>query len=137
MFMKKIYFLLFPLFLYSCSTTIQYVGRSYKPGKDPEIFVDESEIIKPYSIIARGYLNTGIYSRGINWNRVQREAIKKGSKHGADAVLIVQKNTMTPLPAFQTYSRTDSIGRGIKTYSHSEPYYPVSTWNDILFLKYK
>lgn len=135
--MKKIYHFLIPLFIFSCSTKIQYVGNSYKPGADPEVYVSESEIKRPYSIIGRGYIKTGIYSRGINWNQVQRKAIQQGLQHGADAVLITQINTINPLPTIRTYGTVDSVGKSLQTNSLSEAYYPVSSWNDILFLKYK
>ena len=135
-FMKKIYFLMIPLFIFSCSTRIQYIGKSYKPGADPEIYVSESEVKRPYSIIGRGYIKTGIYSWRINWNKVQREAIKQGWQHGADAVLIIQTNTINPLPTVRTYGSVDSVGKSLQTNSVSEVYYPVSTWHDVLFLKY-
>jgi hypothetical protein len=137
MFMKKIYLFMIPLFTFSCSTNIQYVGNSYKPGADPEVYVSESEIKRPYSIIGRGYIKTGIYTRGINWNQVQRKAIQQGWQHGADAVLIIQKNTVNPLPTVRTYGTVDSVGKSLQTNSVSEVYYPISTWHDILFLKYK
>jgi hypothetical protein len=138
MFMKKIYILFLPLFIFSCSTQVQYIGKSYKPDGDPEVYVAESEIKKPYSIIGRGYIKVGVPSYGgINWNQVQKKAIKTGWQHGADAVLIVQKNTLNPLPTYQTYGSIDSVGRGLQTFSKTEAYYPVSTWHDILFLKYK
>jgi hypothetical protein len=135
--MKKIYLLFLPLFIFSCSTQVQYVGKSYKPGTDPEVYVAESEIKKPYSIIGRGYIKAGVPSYGINWNQVQKKAIKTGWQHGADAVLIVQKNAISPLPAIQTYGSIDSVGKGLQTFSRTEAYYPLSTWHDILFLKYK
>jgi len=139
MFMKKIYFLLLPIFLFGCyTTTIQYVGKSYKPGSDPEVFVVESEITKPYSIIGRGYIKVGTPPFDeINWNEVQKQAIKTGLEHGADAVLIVQKNSIYGLPTIQTYRSTDSVGRSLQTFSKTEAYYPPSTSHDILFLKYK
>lgn len=135
--MKKIYLALLLVFIYGCSTSIQYVGKSYRPGDDPEVFVAESEVQKPYSIMGRGYIRVGVPSLGINWNQVQRKAIKKGWQHGADAILIIQKTAINPLPVFQTYGSMDSVGRGVQTHSRSEAYYPVSTWHDILFLKYK
>jgi len=135
-FMKKIYICLIPLFILSCSTSIQYVGKSYNPGADPEVYVSESEIKRPYSIIGRGYIKTGIYTRGINWNQVQRKAIQQGWQHGADAILIIQKNAVNPLPTVRTYGSVDSVGKSLQTNSVSEVYYPVSTWHDILFLKY-
>lgn len=137
--MKKIYLLLLAVFILGCySTTIQYIGKSYKPGIDPEVFVVESEITKPYSIIGRGYIKVGAPSfHGINWNQVQKEAIKTGWQHGADAVLIIQQNAINPLPAVQTYGSIDSVGRRLQTFSRTEAYYPLSIWHDILFLKYK
>ena len=135
--MKKIYTLLLPVFIFSCSTQVQYIGKSYKPVSDPEVYVAESEIKKPYSIIGRGYLKVGIGSLDVNWNQVQKKAIKKGWQHGADAVLIIQRKAVSPLPAIQTYGSIDSLGKGLETFSRSETYYPLSTWHDILFLKYK
>ena len=135
-FMKKSYLLFLPLFIFSCSTRIQYIGKSYRPDKEPEIFVTESAIKRPYSVIGRGYIKTGIYSRGVNWNKVQRKAIEQGSRHGADAVLIVQLNAVSPLPAVRTFAISDSIGKSLEIHSRTETYYPVSTWHDILFLKY-
>jgi len=136
-FMKKIYIFLLPVLIFSCSTQIQYIGKSYQPVGDPEVYVAESEIKKPYSIIGRGYIKVGNPYLGINWNQVQKKAIKKASQHGADAVLIVQKNAISPLPAIQTYGSIDSVGKGLQTFSRTEAYYPLSTWHDILFLKYK
>lgn len=135
--MKKIYLLFLSVIIFGCSTRVQYVGKSYRPNVDPEVFVAESEIKKPYSIIGRGYIKVGVPAYGINWNRVQKNAIKKGWQHGADAVLIVQKSGVSPLPSFQTYGSLDSAGTGLQTFSRTEAYYPVSTWHDILFLKYK
>jgi len=135
--MKKIYAILLPVFIFGCSTTVQYVGKSYKPGSDPEVFVAESEIKQPYSIIGRGYIKPGIGPHGVNWNQVQRNAVKKGWLHGADAVLIIQKNAISPLPAIQSYGSIDSVGKSLQTFSRTEAYYPLSTWHDILFLKYQ
>ena len=139
MFMKKIYLLLLPVLILGCyTTTIQYIGKSYKPGTEPEVFVVESEITKPYSIIGRGYIKVGDPPfDDINWEQVQQEAVKTGWQHGADAVLIVQKNAINPLPAVQTYGSIDSVGRRLQTFSRTEAYYPLSIWHDILFLKYK
>jgi len=40
------------------------------------------------------------------------------------------------LPTVRTYGSVDSVGKSLQTNSVSEVYYPVSTWHDILFLKY-
>ena len=135
--MKEIYFFLLVLFIFGCSTTVYYVGQSYKLGTDPEVFVEESEIKQPYSIIGRGYIKSGIGPHAINWNQVQRNAIKQGWLHGADAILIMQKNAIASLPAIQSYGSIDSVSKGLQTFSRTDAYYPLSTWHDILFLKYK
>jgi hypothetical protein len=132
--MKKFYSLLLPVFIFGCSTQVQYIGKSYKPVGDPEVYVAESEIKKPYSIIGRGYI---VPAYNINWNQVQKRAIRTGWQHGADAILIIQRNAVSPLPAIKTYDSIDSIGRHLETFSGTQAYYPLSTWHDILFLKYK
>jgi hypothetical protein len=103
----------------------------------PKCWSQNQKIRKPFSIIGSGYIKTAVPTMGINWNKVQRKAIKKGWEHGADVVLILQKNVVNPLPAFQAFGSMDSVGGSVRTYSHGEAYYPVSTWHDILFLKYK
>lgn len=134
--MKKIYLPVLALVISGCSTVIQYVGATYPASPKPaEIYVTESAITKPYTIVGRGYIKTGF--NDINWNKVQREATKQARQHGTDAILIIQNRTVSPIPSFIAQSRFDSISRGFKTKSSIEPSYPVSTWHDILFLKYK
>jgi hypothetical protein len=72
----------------------------------------------------------------INWNKVRKKSIKKGKKNGADGVLIVQHRAISPLPGISTQSHADSAGKRIHYSSRTEPYYPVSTWHEIFFLKY-
>jgi hypothetical protein len=134
--MKKIYPLLISFLFISCSTKIQYVGSTYRSTTNPDIYVTESSIKKAYSIIGQGYIRPGKLGTEINWNKVQKEALKHGREHGADAVLIVQKRAISLLPAISTQSRIDSINKGINSSSHTEAYYPVSAWHEIFFLKY-
>jgi hypothetical protein len=134
--MKKFTLLAIPIFIFSC-TRIQYVGNTYQSTTtSPDVYVTESSIKKPYTIIGQGYIKTGLYNIGINWDKVQKKAIKEASEHGADAVLIVQKRAISPIPAISTVGSIDSVGKGIQIASRTETYYPVSSWHDILFLKY-
>ena len=133
--MKKIYTLLFILSLISCSTKVQYVGSKFSPGKNLDVYVTASSIKKTYTIMGQGFIKTG-YLNKINWDKVQKQSVKKGKQIGADAVLIVQKKAISPLPALNTYSRLDSVGKGIQANSNTESYYPVSSWHDIFYLKY-
>jgi len=133
--MKKFTLVAIPFFVISC-TRLQYVGNTYQSTGSPDVYVTESAIKKTYTIMGQGYIKTSLYSRGINWNKVQKKAIKRASEHGADAVLIVQKRAISPIPAITTHGSIDSVGKGIQTVSRTETYYPVSSWHDILFLKY-
>ena len=86
--------------------------------------------------MGQGYIKPGRLGTEINWNKVQKEALKRGRQHGADGVLIVQRRAISPLPAISTQSRIDSINKGISGSSRTETYYPVSAWHEIFFLKY-
>jgi hypothetical protein len=135
--MKKIYPFFISILFFSCSTQIQYVGNSYQPTSKTDVYVTESAIKKPYSIIGQGYIKPGKFGTEINWNKIQKESIKHGREHGADAVLIVQRRAISPLPAITTNNRIDSVNRGISGSSRTETYYPVSAWHEIFFLKYE
>jgi hypothetical protein len=132
--MKKIYPLFILIILSGCYTTVQYVGSSYQQTSKPDVYVTESSIKKPYTVIGQGYIKS-VFS-DINWNAVQREAIKCGREHGADGILIVQRRAISAFPAISTQSRIDSVNKGIIGSSQTEAYYPVSAWHEIFFLKY-
>jgi len=133
--MKKFYLFILPLIISGCSTVIQYVGATYpSTSKTPEIFVAESAIRQPFTIVGRGYIKTGF--NDINWYKVQKEATKHARQHGADAILITENTAVSPIPSLISEGRLDSTSRGFKTKSSVETYYPLSTWHDILFLKY-
>ena len=125
------------IFFSSCfySTRVQYVGNTYTATGKLDVYVADTSITKPYTVMGRGYIKAG--SGGTNWNKVQKDAIREGKIHGADAVLIVQRSAVSPLPALSSRSTTDSIGKTIVTTSNSSTYFPVSWWHDILFLKYQ
>jgi hypothetical protein len=88
-----------------------------------DVYVTESSIKKPYTIIGQGYINTTFGD--INWNQVQRNSVKVGMMKGADAVLIVQRRAVSVLPAYTTTSKTDSIVP-----------FPVTSFHEIFYLKY-
>jgi hypothetical protein len=55
--MNKIYPLFLMIFFSSCSPHINYLGNSFPSTKEPDFFVDERSIDKPYKIIGKGYPN--------------------------------------------------------------------------------
>ena len=83
--MYKIYFAVLMVLLSSCSQHISYMGNSYPATKAPDFYVDEKSINKPYKVIGKGYPD-GIGSLAIR--TLQKKAIEKAKKMGADAVLV-------------------------------------------------
>ena len=83
--MNKIYFVLLAVFFSSCLPHINYMGNSFPPTKNPDFFVDEKSIDKPYKVIGKGYPD-GVGSLAIK--TLQKKAIEKAKKKGADAVLV-------------------------------------------------
>src|SRR5436190_6045714 len=83
--MNKIYPLVLMIFFSSCFPHINYIGNSLPSTKEPDFFVDEKSIDKPYKIIGKGYPNKmGTYGL----KNLQKRAIEKAKKNGADAVLV-------------------------------------------------
>src|SRR4030095_5748864 len=83
--MNKIYFVLFMFFFSSCLPHINYLGNSFPPTKEPDFYVDERSIDKPYKIIGKGYPNgVGV----LTLKTLQKKAIEKAKKKGAEAVLV-------------------------------------------------
>lgn len=139
--MKKIYFLLVPLFIFSCSPSkIDYVGSKGSPTRKVDVFVDEQAITRPYDIIGKGYERTtwGVIKK----EKILEKAVEKAKKNGADAVFFKETWITAPGTKINVYSRTDSLPnpvmKGTETHSTTSVM-PVSGYwrNEILFLKYK
>ena len=123
------------LYLASCGTRIQYVGSSSKATQNVEVFVDASSITRPYNIIGKGYPSTSV---GIpNVEKVQAKAILKAKQIGADAILFQDYFLTHDGLSVNSYSKTDSVGKGLVTVSNTTATPVISTRLDILFLKYR
>ena len=132
--MIKFYSLFVSVSLCSCFTSrhLDYLGNSFPPTKNVDVYVDASAIRKPYTIIGKSYVDWTHLSTN---ERIQRAAVEKAKQKGADAILF-QDYTVISGNTIQTVRRSDSIGRtsiGVKTTAIS----PIETERlDILFLKY-
>jgi hypothetical protein len=127
MLMNKIYFVPLMIFFSSCLPHINYLGTSFPPGREPDLFVDEKSIDKPYKIIGKGYPN-GVGT--LTLKTLQRKAIEKAKKKGADAVLI--QDYFVPVTVANSHT-THNTGNGNSLLSGV---YNVETRFIILFLKY-
>ena len=126
--MIKIYLVFISFVFFSCSVHQHgYLGSSYTPTKNVDVFVDVSSIKKSYTIIGKTYVETDTFT---NLDRIQQNAIEKAKQKGANAILfqdyLFQDGTV------QTVSKRDSSSSvRLRTTT------PVVTSRmDILFLKY-
>ena len=119
--MNKIYFSFLVIIFSACSPHINYIGNSFSPTKDPDFYVDEKSIDKPYKVIGKGY-PAGVGSLAVK--TLQKKAIEKAKKEGADAVLVQDYFTQTAMANNTPHHGKEIIG------------FDVDTQFVILFLKY-
>jgi hypothetical protein len=127
------FYLLFAtvILLTSCSPRINYLGNSFQPTSNVDVYVDEGAISKDYTIMGKGYVRAYSYSIP---ESVQRKAITKAKQKGADAVLF--KDYFVPVVSSATRSKKDSSGGISVSVNHTMPA-SVSAEMVVLFLKYK
>ncbi len=75
-----------PFALASCVTWVGYVGSSFDPTRNVDVYVDRSAIDKSFTIVGKGYVQYAFL--GGSPESIQRKAMKKAKANGADAVLI-------------------------------------------------
>ncbi len=131
--MNKIYFSLLVILFSSCVPHINYIGNSFPSTKEPDFFVDEKSIDKPYKIIGKGYPN-GVGS--LTLKALQKKAIEKAKTKGADAVLVQDYFVQAAIGNSSTIYHTDAGGKGITGNSTLSTGNGVDTQFIILFLKY-
>ena len=133
--MFKIYIPLFIILLTSCTTKIRYIGKSFSPTKQVEVYVTEQSIKRPFEYIGRGYV--GGFGVQNNQNKIQQKAEKLGREKGADAVLITDYYILNTEGAHITSTyRTDSIAPGMVTTGNTFVSPAAVNGYNILFLKY-
>ena len=130
--MNKIYFVLLPVFFSSC-LHINYLGSSLAPTKTPDFYVDEKNINKPYKIVGKGYPNV---SGALTLKNLQKKAIEKAKRKGADAVLVQDYFVPAAVASSSATFHSNNAKRGITGYATIPDGYSVDTQFIILFLKY-
>ena len=134
--MYKIYTTLFlSVILLSCySAKVHYIGSSFEPTRRTDVFVDESSIKKPFTIIGKGYVSTS-YERALG--RIQKNAIETAKEKGADAILFQDVFIVDESSSISGISRSDSSGRSSLSIRKSVASPVITTKREILFLKYQ
>jgi hypothetical protein len=132
--MKQRYTPLFLLFfLTSCFAKIGYVGSSYTPTTNVDVFIDESSIKKTYDIVGKGYPRFAF----ITPEQIQSKAVAKAKQKGVDAVLIKDYYIPATGANINTTVRTDSVGKGVVSVGNTSVTPTASSGFIVLFLKYK
>jgi hypothetical protein len=137
--MQKIYLFLIASIALSCSPMrINYIGNSSAPTQQVDVYVTEASIKKPYDIVGRGFMDAGAWS---SFNRsiqetMQKKAIEKARKVGADAVLFQEYILVAPGTNINTIYKTDTIQKGVVTVGNTTIGPNVSNGMNIFFLKY-
>lgn len=138
--MKPFYFLLPAIILLvACrGSRLTYIGSENSPTQRVDVYVDQGAITQSYKIIGKGYIQPNW--RGMtNLKKMLAVAVGKAKQNGADAVFYRETFIPASMPGanIQTYSRTDSIARGIITSSQTTvaPSYGFFH-KEMLFLKY-
>src|SRR5829696_4209657 len=109
--MVRFYLLLCLLPLASCGVYINYLGSSYAPTKNVDVYVDAASIKKPYTIVGKAYVSEhSLYTL----EQLQAELVKKAMEKGADAILIQDYYLTHDGYSVNTVTRTDSINKGIR-----------------------
>jgi hypothetical protein len=136
--MKQLYIVAAGLILISCNPKLVYVGNSYNPSQQVEIFVDEAAIKKNFIVIGvatpefTGSLTLKNYDAVI-----ARKAVEIARKKGADAVYF-QNYYRSPegggTKRESTTIYSDTAVRNQTTVSRTIP--RSATGRQILLLKY-
>ena len=129
--LKHYFYSLLIVSLFSC-TKINYVGNSYDPTNNIEVFVDEGAIKRKYDIVGKGYLSTAMSA--VNPERIQTTAVAKAKQKGADAVL--SKDYVIPVTSIDRRLQTDSVNKGVVLIGSTTMRQNSSPEFVVLFLKY-
>jgi hypothetical protein len=84
--------LLIVLGISSCNNPYSYLGKSYPPTLNPEMFFREQDVNREYEIM--GKLQAEMPST-MNMEKVQRKLMNEAAQKGADAVLIENFDLVT------------------------------------------
>jgi hypothetical protein len=68
-----------------CATPLQYVGKSYPPTSQVDIFFNSHDVKKPFEVM--GTIE-GTFSQSSDFNQTMEKVKKEARKQGADGVII-------------------------------------------------
>ncbi|MBO6795485.1 MAG: DUF1471 domain-containing protein [Balneolaceae bacterium] len=88
--MKSRLLFLFALFVFASCAEVNYIGQSYEPTTEVEIFYDEKAIEFDYTIIGQAIGSSSWFN---SIEDIQDEMIKTAKRKGADGIIITGIDT--------------------------------------------
>jgi hypothetical protein len=136
--MNRIYFSLLLIVFSSCGAHLNYLGSTYAPTENVDVYVDPSAIKHPYTIIGKGYMEYGVgpYTKS-RIEKMQEKAIETAKTKGADAILFQDYYFKENGASIETVTKTDSVGKSLVSVQTGNISPMISSRTDILFLKYE
>lgn len=128
--MRKLYPFAIAILFLSCGTQVRYLGSSFSPTNNVDVFVSRDVVNKPHKIIGKGYIERNPYSRG-SVEIIQKKAVEQAKSHGANAVVIEDYYLVNNGTSITTH--IDTV-RNVQT-ANITPI--ISSGFTILFLRYK
>lgn len=120
------------LLLSSCSVALNYVGKTYAPVAEPELFFSWSDVSRPYETM--GYADAQPMNLG-TIEKAQAAIEKKARECGADAIVFVDINN--PALTLTEQVTPNAAGGSTRTVTTTRN---TSLGNSVLkatFIKYK
>ncbi|MGZ5191687.1 MAG: hypothetical protein ACXWCZ_11785 [Flavisolibacter sp.] len=114
---------------------LNYLGTSFLPTENVDIYVDQNAIKKSYTIVGKGYAE-GISISKKSYEIMQKKAIRKAKEKGADAILFQDHYIIENNMGMQGIARTDSLGSALINVQNTNVSPVVSSKPEIFFLKY-
>lgn len=79
---KYLVFILAPLmFLFSCVTTVHYIGDNFPPTNTVDIYFSSHDVKKDYQVIGK------VSDSGNNLQKVQNQILQEAKKRGANGII--------------------------------------------------
>ena len=119
----------------SCAMRIDYLGTASAPTDNVDVYVDQSAIKRPFTIIGKGYPRE-LGSAFNSTDKLQRKATEIARKKGAHAILFQDYYVQQEGSKFFSTSRIDSVGKGVVATTTGSVSPAISTGRTIFFLRY-
>lgn len=85
--MRKIsIILLVSVLFFGCAPSVQYIGKSYTPTEQVDVFMDTDEIKKGYEVIGKIDGVSGVFGSG--FDEIQEKIVQSARAKGADGVIL-------------------------------------------------